>query len=351
VAVLVFVSASRPASTQTSVPTDPLTIASEAWYAEAEEVVRSEVRYADHTIKGSRGSGLSPFQREMLTAMSAVRHVSTRLSSLHYGDIIEIEGRAIPTTDNALEEGAGICGNHALASISLLRRLGLKVRSAQFYRAGPRGHESHIVVEVLVGDAWRMLDVTWNTWFLRNPSDPFDLVSVADLIANGRASYTMRTDTSSPLVLVSSIVSGDVISYLDAWPNKVVLVGQVGRVSLLPDRDGRWTPTGVPNFIGRTHEEGELAEGSVSVILKAAERPAVAALQLTGVAAACRDGLIEARAPTGATLASRSIAALSADGRFPLTEVAVSGQEIVLNVTGPPNESCYIVYEKIEASP
>ncbi len=326
--------------------------ATERWFSSAATTVTTSFSYAKFALEGSRNAPLTPAERETLLAMTAVRYVSTRLSPLRYGYVVDMQGQKIATMDDVIANEAGICGNQVEATLRLLRKLGLRARSVQYYRAGPKGNESHIIVEVLSGGAWRFMDVTWRAWFLRDPKNPLDLVSAGDLAAYGRHAYTMRLDSTSMTGLVAASVTGDVMSYLDGWRHKVVLHGVSGSVRLLRDRRKRiasWTPAGVPNFVGRTLEVGELAQGAVETVLERGDAKRLRSIQLRQPVVACAEGSIVARTAIDGELARRPLRELQSDGHLPLTRSPSVGQDIILSVSGPPDEACYLVYSRISA--
>lgn len=340
-------------ATETAAPSAIEPRDSEAWYAEAEEFARSQLGFATVTLQAALKRPLSAAERDTLLAMMAVRFVSTRISAMRYGQIVYEEGTPIATTDDAIAYQAGICGHHAEAALRLLRRLGLTARSVQFYRMGPSGADSHIVIEVLIDGKWRMMDVTWRAWFLRDPDNPLDLVSGADLAKHGRAAFTARRDETGVHSIVMKLADhapgaapvSDVLSYLDPWPNKVTLYGQAGTVRL-PVKDATWSPAQTPSFVGRTLDAGELSRGTLNVVLADTDRPA--GFVLDGVAAACaKGGALTAHDSHGRLLGKRSVSAVQRDGRLPLKERPASGEDVLLSVRGAPGDACYVVYQKI----
>lgn len=326
---------------------------SESWYAEAEDFARSQLGFATVTLQAALKRPLSAAERDTLLAMMAVRFVSTRISAMRYGQIVHEEGARIETTDDAIAHQAGICGHHAEAALRLLRRLGLTARSVQFYRVGPSGADSHIVVEVLIDGKWRMMDVTWRAWFLRNPDKPLDLVSGADLAKHGREAFTARRDETGVHSIVMNMADkapgaapvSDVLSYLDPWPEKVTLYGQAGVVRLSA-KDTTWSAAQTPNFFGRTLDAGELSRGALAIVLADTQRPS--GLAIEGVGSACaKGGAVTAHDSAGRLLGRRSVAAVQRDGRLPFKERPAFGEDVLLSVRGASNDACYIVYQKI----
>ncbi len=230
----------------------------------------------------------------------------------------------------------------------LLRALGFTARSVQYYRAGPVGNESHIVVEVLIGGAWRMLDVTWRTWFQRSPDAMFDLASAAEAEGGLRRELTVRQDSSGVSAIIAAAAHTDVLAYLDQWPGKVVLRGQGGRVDLPLEPDGSgWVPRDVRNFLGRTLDHGKLAEGAVVLRLQRGVR--AHGLRIAGPVQACRSGRLVARTHTNRFLGAVSLDDIGSGLRFrrPLKP----REALLLSVEGPPDEPCYVVFQRVSPMP
>ena len=126
--------------------------------AQAVEQVRREVAYGERTLAVAG----APAQRDALVAHAAMTYVVGHVSAPAYGYMNELLGaRPVPTADGALGAGAGICGHAALTFAAIVKRLGLPVRSIQFYY----GTNNHIAAEVFYDGGWHYFDPTYGAYY------------------------------------------------------------------------------------------------------------------------------------------------------------------------------------------
>jgi hypothetical protein len=325
---------------------------SDEWVDRAADYVRGEVAYAVRASGGKRT--FSPGEVEVLLAATAVRYVSNRLSSLRYGFLVRMQGREAPTSPAmAVELGIGSCGNHIATTHALVRRLGLKTRSVQFYWIGSRGSASHILAEVHAGGAWRLFDVTWGTWFTRSAANPLDIVSYAELEGDRLESFHRHIDVTSPAYVTARLSGIDPFEYLRAWDIKSVVIGMNGTVWLpgqaTDEEDGeQWIPRDAPNFAGRTLDHGELASGTVQLAL-VSNHGHTRGLVFNDAVVACRKGEVVVTGD-GRAVSRSTLPAGSARSHFRITwPEAVQARTFGVRVESPDDAPCYFVFRSISA--
>lgn len=340
-------------STGSALPRESTPSADE-WLARAAEYVSGEVAYAASTIGNAVQRPLPPAEVEILLAATAVRYVSNRLSPLRYGFLVRMLGREAPTSPAmCVELGIGICGHHIETTLTLVRRLGLKARSVQFYWVGPQGSASHILAEVHAGGAWRLFDVTWGTWFTRSAENLLDIASYADLDRGDFESFHRQTDMTNPAYVAARLGGLDPFAYLRDWANKSVLVGMNGTVWLAgqaTEKDGeRWIPRDAPNFVGRALDHGELASGTVHLAL-VSNHDHTRGLVFNDAVVACRKGEVIVTGDGRAVSRSTLPAAGSARSHFRITwPEAVQARTFGVRVESPDDAPCYFVFRSISA--
>lgn len=111
---------------------------------------------------------------EQALILSALDAVPTLLSSARYGYEMASDPTAVPPNDpiTALEKGIGICGNHVQLFDAVLRKLGLRTRTVQFWWRDDNGKSvSHIALEVFWNGRWRLYDPTFGAFFVAADDD------------------------------------------------------------------------------------------------------------------------------------------------------------------------------------
>jgi hypothetical protein len=95
-------------------------------------------------------------------SIEAANFVRVNLSSARYSYLATVARQQLPLgSQQCLEEGAGICGNHVQAFLDIMSALGIKARSIQFYYWSRGRRNSHIAAEVYFLEKWNYFDVTW----------------------------------------------------------------------------------------------------------------------------------------------------------------------------------------------
>lgn len=321
------------------------------WLDAASADVTSQIAYSAHILPVAGKTPLGEGDIEVLKAMAVVRYVSNRMSVLRYGGLSLI-GQSPLTTWEAIQNGAGICGNHAEAAILLARKVGLRARPVQFFRYGADGRQSHIAVEIFARGAWRYFDVSYRTWFLSPGNDELDVASYADIAARGEAVFQRRTDEASLTMVLNRLQDGDALEYLARWPNRIVLVDAGGEVPLRPanarDADGRlnWDIGGLPNYIGRAKNYGVPAGGAISLTLDAGDRP-VSQLVFQNPSLACGEGRIVVRRAGKRVVATSPLQALVARGGTLPIPNGRTGEPIRVAIDAPGQAVCAMAFTGI----
>jgi Transglutaminase-like superfamily len=310
------------------------------WLVRGEDYVRSEAYYA-------------LAQKEIFLALAAVRYVTNRLSPLRHGYIAQKFGpQYLPKTAAVcLEMEAGICGSQVDAGLQLIRQLGIKARSVQFYWGNAKGRQSHIALEVFVRGRWRFIDATWSAWFEWPGSEILDLASLSEISADSAVKLKLHFDPASPAYLVSRIDGDDPFDYLKPYPDMVRVSGMNGIVPLLVVGKDAWTSAGLPNFFGRTTDHGIPADSGIQIVL-----PKVAAgissLRIEKPALGCVTGTIMVTTSGGVVLTTLELPAQAIPGSAITLAFAAlpKADAVTLKIQTPADTVCYVVFDQITAS-
>lgn len=319
----------------------------EDWLDGAYEHVQTEISYAAE-VAADRESGeahVSAADLEILRAIALVRYVSNRMSPARYGGL-SFAGKAPVSTWDAIQNGAGLCGNHAEAAIRLARRLGLEARAVQFYRYGQSGLNSHIVVEIFAGGAWRFFDVSYRTWFLRRGGGELAIASYEDIAASGPDAFERRTDEAALTLVLNRMQRGNVFEYLSPWPQRFVLVDMGGEARFkLSDTDDAlsWDLRGVPNYVGRAYEYGRPAGAALTIALDTGGH-VLKGLEFRLPSLGCGEGWIVVRAPDSGVLARKSLQDVAkADGVVAFSRPH-HGATLKVSVESKSTEVCHMAF-------
>lgn len=143
----------------------------------AVEDVRSGVAYAARVLPSA--------DHDYLTALAVTTYVVGHVSAPAYGYRKEVAGESLPTSpEQALEMGAGICGEAATTAIALYDRLGVPAREVWITYSGG----GHMTVEVYYAGAWHWFDPTFG--FFYGPGA--DVESIATALAQSPAERAAR---------------------------------------------------------------------------------------------------------------------------------------------------------------
>ena len=223
---------------------------------------------ASGIYRNSRGA-----LRDALFAIRSMNFVNEQISSGRYAFLYEQGVLTPPSMDpeTCLNEGYGICGNHANVLREMLKLAGLEAHTVEFYGAGAEGDYSHIAVEVRIGERWAYLDPTWNAFFELDGR----IASVADIREAGLAAVTLHQDETDYRYLVNRDLF-DVWTHLE--PGVDTIYGQdQGTIRIGPDRlqDGTIDLADIPKYVG-----DPVADGPFSGVLYALETPALDRLSI-----------------------------------------------------------------------
>ena len=211
--------------------------------------------------------------QDALFAIRSMNFVNAQISSGRYAYLYE-EGVLVPPSTDAeicLNEGYGICGNHASVLQEMLRLAGLEADTVEFYEAGDGRAYSHIAVEVRIGGRWAYLDPTWNAFFTYDGR----IASVTDIRQAGLAGVTLHQDETDYRYLTNRDLF-DVWAHLE--PGVDTVYGQdQGTIRIGPDRlqDGTLNLTHIPNYVG-----DPVADGPATGIVYALETQALSRLSI-----------------------------------------------------------------------
>lgn len=141
---------------------------------QAVEQIRREVTYSERFL-AAHGVTVPHGQ---LVSEAAMTYVVGHVTAPAYGYMNEILNvRPAPTANGALSTGAGICGHAALTFAAIIKRLGVPVRSVQFYYGQA---DTHIADETFYDGDWHYYDPTYGAIYV----DGGKVLSITD--ARGR---------------------------------------------------------------------------------------------------------------------------------------------------------------------
>jgi hypothetical protein len=290
----------------------------------ATDRIVQQVRLQAEQLGGAR-PGLSA---EHVLAVAIMNQVQSRVSSLNYS-LLSKQGKPLPTNvEECLQMEAGICGNHIATFLEIARRLKLRCRPVEFYVHGekPAQNHSHICVEVFYRDKWRLLDVTWGTYY-RLPDGPRDELASIDEIRASKRSRGWAVTNETDLWYQQWKASGlDPIEYID-FANVDILRGRAGAIRLVPiksDKGQKYQPIHQPGYVGRNVKSKDY--GPVSLELLKVE-PAARSLEIK-VAGLAGAGRLVITAGEGGSQAVISFAQLAAGTT---SRVDLSGLSLVEN--------------------
>ncbi len=150
-----------------------------------------------------------------------------------------------------LEARHGLCGNQAAVAIALFERAGFQARPVKFFYESKGVRRSHVIAEVLIDRAWRVVDPTYGAyWINKSAGTPFGLRTL-DEILDPTDKNTKRVSDPAilPHVLHSMISRRDYFNYLSSDAD--ILRGEVGQIRLsLSGNKGTELFKDLPNYVG-----------------------------------------------------------------------------------------------------
>ena len=214
-------------------------------------------------------------------ATSTMNFAQSRMSPAAYARLKHTTGDLPTSTEECLEQGAGICGSQVEFFIQCMNRFGIPARTVELYNRGKC--DNHVVAEVLYDEQWRLFDVTWGTVFRRPNATVTDLMSVEQILHTAH-SRALAVSNSTAIWFQSAVLnSSDPLDYLD-WSEKDVITDGVGSVHLFPvegpsESVVRYVPTNRPKFFGSNRTPDPDNPGSLQCILEYSG-PNIAAITL-----------------------------------------------------------------------
>lgn len=237
----------------------------------AEETPATEQAVRQIQLQADRLADVRPgLSRAYVTALAIMNHVQSRVSSLNYS-LRSTAGEKLPTSvEECLQMEAGICGNHIAVFLEIATRLKLRSRPVEFYFHGdtPAQNHSHICVEVFYREKWRLLDVTWGTYY-RLPVGPGDNLASIDEVRASLRSRRWAVTNESDLWYRQWKASGlDPLEYVDH--EKVdILRGRRGTIRLSPQSKSvgvEYAPIHQPGYLGRNEKNKDYGPISLELI-------------------------------------------------------------------------------------
>jgi hypothetical protein len=156
-----------------------------------------------------------------------------------------------------IEARHGICGNQAAVAIALFKKAGFHARPVEFYYKSNTGERAdHIIVEVMIDGAWRLVDTTYGAyWIDGTPAAPFALRTLEQVLdRSDPRTKIIRNPGLVPYGLYEEITRADFFDYLTSDAD--VLRGGEGEIRLLlHGNEGTEAFNHIPNFVGDNVED------------------------------------------------------------------------------------------------
>lgn len=149
---------------------------------------------------------------QLETAIETMLHVSAAVRLPRYLDLTARDERLPATAGEALEMGAGLCGQQTQVFASLARALGLEVRQVGFAFTTELGPETHAAVEVVVNGTWRFLDVTWCSYWADGDGT---LLELDEILALDDRDASRVTNLPALAIAPHTLAGRDPFAYLD----------------------------------------------------------------------------------------------------------------------------------------
>lgn len=194
-------------------------------------------------------------------AFAAMQTIQTLASSARYSYWqAESDSFTIPNSAEqhvCLDEGFGICGNHMLLFVDLMRRMNVPARRVEFFYADPESGQrlSHAAAEFELDGKWRFVDITWGSIWLADKTDIATWLSL-DEAREGKGQRV--SNDLAPWFLSRRTAGVDPFTYLAAGVDTVI-EGD-GVVGLPFERRGDEMVanfSSIPNYIGDNVDDGE----------------------------------------------------------------------------------------------
>lgn len=190
---------------------------------------------------------------EFNLALSAMNYTSQNISPLIYGYNYVTSGKSNYSVDEAIKEGAGLCGTQVAVFAELMKELGIPLRTIQLYQIDRPNGSNHIFAEVFYLNQWHMFDITYAAFFRKEEARPYEVMSFQEILnCNNYMDYAV-INQSCLLNQRSQINGNNVLDYIES-PNKDIIISGSGTINLTPYiEQGRYaySMANVPNYVGR----------------------------------------------------------------------------------------------------
>jgi hypothetical protein len=190
--------------------------------------------------------GSQPWERAYATA--ATGYVDFHLSPEVFADR-ERKGLATPVTaEEALRQGAGLCGNATEALMAILAERDIDARAVEFFVTVDGIRISHVGVEARWDGSWHYLDPTYGAIFVRDG----EVLSIESVLADPTPARLVRSVT--PDRPFDTLGIDYLLDVIDAAPSGNVAVPPEATVEPdsrgLPNGDARFILEAFPSAIG-----------------------------------------------------------------------------------------------------
>lgn len=154
--------------------------------------------------------------------------------------------------DLCLSQYFGICGNHQFLFIEILKRIGVKARSVDFYYSINNKKFSHAAAEIKTKNQWVYFDITWGSIWADQPNNYFKLKSIHDIL-KGKGN---RITSINSWHVAQIQLHQDMFSYLTAKDMQLLI--DKGGIIVVKFFNNAVDFSHRPNYFGKTLEHPPL---------------------------------------------------------------------------------------------
>lgn len=250
----------------------------------------------EHASKGisldfeAAGMSLSTSQISILKAIEAMNLVQNIAGSGRYAYLHRTGNLNIPNEreqDICLINGFGICGNHQLLFIDILKKTGVKAKPVDFYYSINGLRQSHAAAEVYTGNKWVYFDITWGSYWLSDAKDLFSLESLDEVLDNKGIQITGNNSWYVATIhKFSKLGIPNIFSYLKAEDLQVLK--NKGGDLIIALNDGKADFSDRPNYFGKPP-----IYSPIKLKLSKDTPSAEAIIDIVGIGGDCKDSYIK----------------------------------------------------------
>lgn len=253
---------------------------------------------------------------------------SGRYSYIHSVQKDAFKKLSLTEQSKMLERGYGICGNHQLMYMEVMKQLGIDARFIDFYFKNSQGKtNNHAAIEVKLKDKWAYFDVTWGSFWLEKNGDLSTILSIEEVLA-GKGTRVSGTNTW--YLYAQSLTRGnsDVnpLLYLQG-KNLQILRGKGGQLAI-DIKDGKADFTDIPKHFGKRTIYSEL-----KIKFNNIPSPKAAIVKIGAAAGSCKNSVIQINNTAFPVIKSQIATTLSSK-----TIISIEGSD----------DDCYAVISKVE---